>query len=307
MADNKKYYYMRLKENFFDSDEMIILENMDNGDGIIYSNILLKLYLRSLKYEGRLMFNERIPFNPQMLSTIVRHPVGVVEKALKAFVDLGLVEVMDNGAIYMLDIQNFIGKTSTEADRKKIYRAQIAKEKGLLLEDGRMSGQMSDKRTPESEIESEIEIEIEIESDDDVGENSLQSLSDFFSNNFHPISQRELEQLREFVNDSSYEMVRLALEIAVDNNARTIKYVRSIIVNWENNNIKTPENYHAFEAERKRKFASNNQKNFQQQKPVKKAPEWTDEGRLIKAGVDTTGMTQNEMYKLVGEMGLRNE
>ena len=96
MADNKKYYYMRLKENFFDSDEMIILENMDNGDGIIYSNILLKLYLRSLKYEGRLMFNDRIPFNPQMLSTIVRHPVGVVEKALKAFVDLGLVEVMDN-------------------------------------------------------------------------------------------------------------------------------------------------------------------------------------------------------------------
>ena len=296
---------MRLKENFFDSDEMIILENMDNGDGIIYSNILLKLYLRSLKYEGRLMFNERIPFNPQMLSTIVRHPVGVVEKALKAFVDLGLVEVMDNGAIYMLDIQNFIGKTSTEADRKKIYRAQIAKEKGMLIGDGQMSGQMSDKRTPESE--SEIESEIEIESDDDVCKNSLQSLSNFFSNNFHPISQRELEQLREFVNDSSYEMVRLALEIAVDNNARTIKYVRSIIVNWENNNIKTPENYQAFEAERKRKFASNNQKNFQQQKPVKKAPEWTDEGRLIKAGVDTTGMTQNEMYKLAGEMGLHNE
>ena len=102
-------------------------------------------------------------------------------------------------------------------------------------------------------------------------------------------------------------MVRLALEIAVDNNARTIKYVRSIIVNWENNNIKTPENYHAFESERKRKFASNNQNKFQKQKPVKKAPEWTDEGRLIKAGVDTTGMTQNEMYKLVGEMGLRNE
>lgn len=300
MADNKKYYYMRLKENFFDSDEMIILENMDNGDGIIYSNILLKLYLRSLKYEGRLMFNERIPFNPQMLSTIVRHPVGVVEKALKAFVDLGLVEVMDNGAIYMLDIQNFIGKTSTEADRKKIYRAQIAKEKGLLIEDGQMSGQMSDKRTPESESE------IESKSDDDVGKNSLQSLSVFFSNNFHPISQRELEQLREFVSDSSYEMVRLALEIAVDNNARTIKYVRSIIVNWENNNIKTPESYHAFEAERKRKFASNNQNKFQKQKPVKKAPEWTDEGRLIKAGVDTTGMTQNEMYKLVGEMGLRN-
>lgn len=154
---------MRLKENFFDSDEMIILENMDNGDGIIYSNILLKLYLRSLKYEGRLMFNERIPFNPQMLSTIVRHPVGVVEKALKAFIDLGLVEIMDNGAIYMLDIQNFIGKTTTEADRKKKYRARIAQEKGDVLGSGQMSRQMSDKRTPETEIELEKELKIDIE------------------------------------------------------------------------------------------------------------------------------------------------
>ena len=50
MADNKKYYYLKLKDNFFDSDEMIVLESMP--DGYIYSNILLKLYLRSLKYEG---------------------------------------------------------------------------------------------------------------------------------------------------------------------------------------------------------------------------------------------------------------
>lgn len=164
MADNKKYYYMRLKENFFDSDEMIILENMDNGDGIVYTNILLKLYLRSLKYEGRLMFNERIPFNPQMLSTIVRHPVGVVEKALTAFVELGLVEVMDNGAIYMLDIQNFIGKTTTEADRQRAYQAKIAKEKKAVRNLTGNLGENFEKTTPELEIELEIEKEIDIES-----------------------------------------------------------------------------------------------------------------------------------------------
>jgi len=163
MADNKKYYYMRLKENFFDSDEMIILENMDNGDGIIYSNILLKLYLRSLKYEGRLMFNERIPFNPQMLSTIVRHPVGVVEKALKAFIDLGLVEIMDNGAIYMLDIQNFIGKTTTEADRQREYQARIAKEKKAVRNLTGNLGEISEKTTPEIELELELEKELKID------------------------------------------------------------------------------------------------------------------------------------------------
>ena len=61
MSDNKKYYYLRVKENFYDSDEMIILESMP--DGFLYSNILIKLYLRSLKNNGKLMFNDRIPFN----------------------------------------------------------------------------------------------------------------------------------------------------------------------------------------------------------------------------------------------------
>ncbi|HBK5231260.1 TPA: phage replisome organizer N-terminal domain-containing protein, partial [Enterococcus faecium] len=51
MSDNKRYYYLKLKENFFDSDEMVLLESMP--DGYIYSNILLKLYLRSLKHEGK--------------------------------------------------------------------------------------------------------------------------------------------------------------------------------------------------------------------------------------------------------------
>lgn len=41
MADSKKYYYLKLKENFFESDSMVLLENMN--DGYLYSNILLKL------------------------------------------------------------------------------------------------------------------------------------------------------------------------------------------------------------------------------------------------------------------------
>lgn len=111
------------------------------------------------------MFNDRIPFNSQMLATIVRHPVGVVEKALKAFIDLGLVEIMNNGAIYMLDIQNFIGETSTEADRKKVYRAKISSEKETLKLVGQMSGQTSDVRTPEIELEKERKKEKELEKD----------------------------------------------------------------------------------------------------------------------------------------------
>ena len=28
MADNRKYYYLKLKENFFDSDSIVLLEDM---------------------------------------------------------------------------------------------------------------------------------------------------------------------------------------------------------------------------------------------------------------------------------------
>ena len=146
MADNKKYYYMRLKENFFDSSEISLLESMP--DGYLYSNILLKLYLRSLRGEGRLAVNN-IPYSPEMISTVTHHPVETVQKALDIFQNLGLIEILDSGVIYMLNIQEFIGASSTEADRIRAYRQRIAQEKGV---------QMYDKHTPEIEIELEKEI-----------------------------------------------------------------------------------------------------------------------------------------------------
>ena len=124
LSDNKKYYYIRLKDSFFDSDEMKVMESMK--DGYLYGNILLKLYLRSLKNNGCLMLNERIPYNAEMLATITGHQVGTVKQALTVFKDLGLIEVLDNGAIYMLDIQNFIGNGSSDGDRKRADRKGIA-------------------------------------------------------------------------------------------------------------------------------------------------------------------------------------
>lgn len=95
-------------------------------DGYLYGNILLKLYLRSLKNNGCLMLNERIPYNAEMLATITGHQVGTVKQALTVFKDLGLIEVLDNGAIYMLDIQNFIGNGSSDGDSKRANRRGIA-------------------------------------------------------------------------------------------------------------------------------------------------------------------------------------
>ena len=160
MSDNKKYYYLRMKDNFFDSDELKILESMK--DGYLYSNILLKLYLRSLKNDGKLVVNDRIPYNAEMLASVTGHQIGTVKQALSIFKDLGLIDVLENGAIYMLDIQNFIGKGSSEADRKREYRQRIETDRTNVQTNLR---QISEKSPPEIEIELEKEIKIEKEID----------------------------------------------------------------------------------------------------------------------------------------------
>ena len=154
MADNRKYYYLKLKESYFDEDAIVLLESMQ--DGMLYSNILLKLYLKSLKNGGKLQLAENIPYTAQMIATITRQQVGTVERALQIFMKLGLVEPLQNGALYMSNIELLIGQSSTEGERKR--RARRA-----LQEQAALPEAVADKCPPERELEIEKEKEIDIE------------------------------------------------------------------------------------------------------------------------------------------------
>ena len=143
MSDNRKYYYLKLKENYFDDDSIVLLESMQ--DGVLYSNILLKLYLKSLKHGGRLQLDEDIPYTAQMIATITRQQIGTVERALQIFLKLGLVEVLDSGTFYMSNIELLIGQSSTEAERKRAARLQNK----ALSAPRTNGGHLSDIRPPE--------------------------------------------------------------------------------------------------------------------------------------------------------------
>ena len=110
------------------------------------------------------MFNNKIPFNSVMLSQVTRHSVGDIEKAVKLFQDLNLIEILENGAIYINDIQNFIGKSSTEADRKRDYRNRIDDDKKIL---GHLSEECPDINPPELELELKLKKELKLENKKD--------------------------------------------------------------------------------------------------------------------------------------------
>ena len=151
MADNRKYYYLKLKENYFDEDVIVLLENQP--DGFLYSNILLKLYLKSLKNGGKLQLDENKPYTAQMIATITHQQVGTVERALRLFIELGLVEVLNDGAFYMSNIELLIGQSSTEGERKRRARMELQK----------IPQAIADICPPEIEIKKEIDIDIESE------------------------------------------------------------------------------------------------------------------------------------------------
>lgn len=257
MSDNQKYYYLKLVDNFFDRDEMIILESMP--DGYLYSNILLKLYLRSLKNTGKLMFNDRIPYNSTMLANVTRHPVAVVEKAIDIFRQLGLVEILDNGAIYMLDIQDFIGKSSTEADRKRNYRRRIDEEKKQLSEGkGQTTGQMS-QQSSESTGQMSDQISTIIRDRDrdrdrdrptyieeDTNNKLVGKFAKLYENNIGVINGVTSEWLIDISKDIDYSLFKRAIEICTERSKTNLGYLKGIINNWTNNNIYTMEQLQAY-------------------------------------------------------------
>ena len=165
MTENRRYYYLKLKEYFFNSETMMILESMQ--DELLYSNLLLKMYLMSLKSGGILLLGDHFPHTPQTIATCTRHQIGTVERALKIFLQLGLIEILTDGAYYMTDIQLLIGQSSTEGERKKRERSRLQRQK--LLPSGGMdicppNGRV-DKCPPILENEKDIEIDKDREID----------------------------------------------------------------------------------------------------------------------------------------------
>jgi len=150
MAENRKYYFLKLKEDFFDQREIVVLEG--SKDGVLYVNILLKLYLKSLQHNGKLLLNEMTPLSAEMIALLTRHEIWTVERAMRAFMQLGLVEVLEDNTYYMPEIEKMTGKGSSDGERKAKYRRQKAEGNTPLLTDNNTGmGQKWDNVPPLSQ------------------------------------------------------------------------------------------------------------------------------------------------------------
>lgn len=120
MAEEKKYYWLKLKRDFFKRHDIRIIEEMPNGKDYIL--FYLKLLLESVDHEGELRFSDTIPYNEQMLAVITNTNIDIVRSAMRVFSDLKMVELFDDQTIYMCEVQKLVGSESTAAERMRKHR-----------------------------------------------------------------------------------------------------------------------------------------------------------------------------------------
>ena len=155
----KKYYWLRLKRDFFKRHDIRIIEAMPNGKD--YVLFYLKLMVESVGHEGALRFSETIPYNEDMLATITNTNVDIVRCAMKLFQELKMVEILDDATIYMNEVEALIGSETKWAEKKRLYRQKednVPELSPICLPDVRQEKEIEIEKDTDKEKETEKRI-----------------------------------------------------------------------------------------------------------------------------------------------------
>ena len=220
--DNTKFYWLQLKEDFFEDDAIQWLEEQEKGKE--YSLFYLKLCLKSLKTNGILIRNVGnllVPYDAKKLAEITKTDFDTVVVAMQLLEKIGLIKILENGEIYLEQLEQMIGSQSIGAFKKQQQRRI-----------GQTNVHQVSSKCP---IEKEKEIEIDISS-------SYLKIIEIFENEFaRLLSPMEIETVESWTKSFQNEMIVYALSIAVRNNKKTFGYIEGILKNWKSCNYKTLE------------------------------------------------------------------
>ena len=160
MADNKRYYWLKMKRDFFKRHDIRILEAMPNGKE--YVLFYLKLLCESVDHGGELRFSDKIPYTQEMLATITNTDLSVVKEAIEIFTELELMEIAKDKTFVMSGVVKMIGSAvdNDNAIRQQRYRDR---QKGIVDNEPVTKSNESKKEEIEKEIQKEEEKETKIE------------------------------------------------------------------------------------------------------------------------------------------------
>ena len=159
----RKYYWIKLKKDFMNSDAVDFLMSQKNGAE--YVVLYQMLCLMTVKTNGKLerQLNEVIiPYDAEKIQRDTKYfNIDTVRNALQLYIHLGLIYKDDNGCLSIADYENLVGSESGSAERVRRFRNS----KALHCNDDvtdmkRISNELSNT---DIEIDKEIDIDTDKE------------------------------------------------------------------------------------------------------------------------------------------------
>lgn len=229
MAESKKYYWLKLSSDFFEDDTIQFIEEQENG--VLYSNFYLKLCLKSLKNDGKLMRlvgDTFIPYDAKSLSKLTGVDIDTVRIAMDLFKRIGLIEIYESGEIYLNQVKEMIG---SETDKAKIMRRKRAEQKLI----GNNVTEVLPKCYTEIEIEKDKELEIEI--DKEKKETYVSIIDAYTQDDELKASLSDFVEMRKKMKGFTTRALKLALnkldEIALDDFTKIDIVNQSVMNSWK--------------------------------------------------------------------------
>lgn len=211
--DKKRFYWLKLKKDFFQQHQIKVLKSLPNGR--LYALIYLELLAESTSHDGELRYSQMLPYDIITLSAVIDEDKDNVEKAIETLINLELIEILDDGTIYMREIQRLIGSETGQTIRKREAKIQ--------------GGKIYQKNTLEYRDKSKEIRDKSIDIRHKYGEYKNVLLSD-----------EELEKLKtEFPNDYQDQIERVSEYCA--STGKTYKNYLATIRNWNRKKPKVEE------------------------------------------------------------------
>lgn len=123
MSEGKRYYWLKLKEDFFKSKRIKKLRNMAGGD--TYTIIYLKMQLLSLRTEGVLQWAGLEDNFANELALDLDEKPEDVEVTLMYLLKTGLAETLDNVSFFLPWVLENTGSETAAAQRMRDMRDRI--------------------------------------------------------------------------------------------------------------------------------------------------------------------------------------
>lgn len=154
----KKYFWLKLKEDFFSQKEIKKLRKIAGGD--TYTIIYLKMQLKTIKTNGILEYESLEDTFYEELALDLDEDVENVKLTLAFLTNHGLIEQLSAEEYILPKVLDCIGSETKVAERVRKHRANKQKEKQFLLQ---CNNEVTKCNTDiEIDIEKEIELDKEI-------------------------------------------------------------------------------------------------------------------------------------------------